>query len=120
MDLNVHKGNVPVRVQLNRDQVKNAGRCFDQVVQLVEARKPFVPPGLSQQCASKTSTQSYRSRVQPDHRPCLHLGKCQCAALPKKVFSAEMTRPIRFEDYRRYDGGNDRQFHGRLDFAFEF
>ncbi|OFW08565.1 MAG: hypothetical protein A3G20_04230 [Acidobacteria bacterium RIFCSPLOWO2_12_FULL_59_11] len=116
VDLNIHKGNILYGFQLNRDQVRNAGRNFDQLINMVEARYvlyPWLIPAVRFENLNPNYGVAF-------NRTTVHvsiLARANVRISLEGVLSQNSTTdPIR--DYRRYEGGNDRQFHARLDFAF--
>ncbi len=116
VDLNVQKGNILYGFQLNRDRVRDAGRDFEQRINLVEARY-VVYPWLIPMARFEHLKPNYGVAFD---RTTIHTSivvRANIRVSLEGVLSPNSTTdPIR--DYRRYDGGNDRQFHARLDFAF--
>ncbi len=116
VDLNLQKGNILYGFQQNRDRVRNARRDFEQRINLVEARYvlyPWLIPGVRFEHLKPNYGVAFsRTTV---HGSILVRANIRLS-LEGVLSRNSTTDPIR--DYRRYDGGNDSQFHARLDFAF--
>ncbi len=115
-DLNIYRANLLGGVQLNRDQVRNAGRNFDQLITLVEARYvlyPWLIPAVRFE------------NLNPNYGVAFNRTTLHASILPRANIRLSLegilsqnsrTDPVR--DYRRYEGGNDSRFDVRVDFAF--
>ena len=116
LDLFIHKANILYGIQLNRDKVRTLDRNFDQLINMVEARYilfPWLIPAVRFE------------NLNPNYGVAFNRTTAHASFLPRAnvrisvegiISRNSTTDPIR--DYRRYEGGNDRRFDVRLDFAF--
>ncbi len=116
IDANVGKGNILAGIQLNRDKIKEVSRNFDELITMVEARYvlyPWLIPAVRFENLNPNFGKAfYRWTV---HGSVMLRANVRLSI--EGVLSPNSTTNT-LRDYRRFEGGNDRQLHARLDFAF--
>jgi len=116
IDANIGRGNILAGIQLNRDKIKEVSRNFDELITLVEGRYviyPWLIPAVRFENLNPNFGKAF-------WRVTAH-GSILMRANVRLSIEGVLSRNSRtdpLQDFRRFDGGNDRQLHARLDFAF--
>jgi len=116
IDANIGKGNILAGIQLNRDKIREISRNFDELITQVEARYvlyPWLIPAVRFENLNPNFGKAF-------WRVTAH-GSLMVRANIRLSIEGVLSRnsttdPLK--DFRRFEGGNDRQLHARLDFAF--